>query len=98
MRRTGWWLLTASLAIVGGSGLVFLSYNSDISRARAAVSNGAQVANTAAGPIQYSETGNGIPLLSVHGAGGGFDQGLANVVDLVREERTYGKDPERHPG
>ncbi len=43
------------------------------------------IANTAAGPIEYGEKGSGIPLLSIHGAGGGFDQGLANVEDFVGE-------------
>jgi pimeloyl-ACP methyl ester carboxylesterase len=43
------------------------------------------MANTAAGPIEYAETGAGVPLLSIHGADGGFDQGLANVADLVGE-------------
>jgi pimeloyl-ACP methyl ester carboxylesterase len=36
--------------------------------------------------MQYGETGRGTPLLSIHGAGGGFDQGLANVADLVDGE------------
>lgn len=41
--------------------------------------------NTSAGPIEYAEKGHGIPLLSIHGAGGGYDQGIANVTDLVGE-------------
>ena len=44
---------------------------------------GARIADTIAGPIEYGEKGAGIPLLSIHGAGGGYDQGLANVGDLV---------------
>jgi pimeloyl-ACP methyl ester carboxylesterase len=47
------------------------------------VSRGARVANTSAGPIEFAEKGAGIPLLSIHGAGGGYDQGLANVADFV---------------
>jgi pimeloyl-ACP methyl ester carboxylesterase len=34
-------------------------------------------------PIEYGEQGVGIPLLSIHGAGGGFDQGLANAAELA---------------
>jgi pimeloyl-ACP methyl ester carboxylesterase len=30
---------------------------------------------TACGPIQYTEFGDGAPMLIVHGAGGGYDQG-----------------------
>ncbi len=53
------------------------------SRARSAVAKGSQIANTVAGPIEYAERGDGTPLLSIHGAGGGWDQGLTNVADLV---------------
>ncbi|MDD2903941.1 MAG: alpha/beta hydrolase [Syntrophales bacterium] len=36
----------------------------------------AQVVETAAGPVEYAERGQGLPLLSVHGGPGGCDQGL----------------------
>lgn len=85
MRMTGWirWLSLAASVVAVTSGLIFLSYHRDIRHARAAVDTGARIANTAAGPIEYAERGDGIPLLSIHGAGGGWDQGLSNVADLV---------------
>lgn len=83
MGRIGWVLSAVSIAVVVAGGLVFLSYSNDIDRARSAVASGARIANTAAGPIEYAERGDGIPLLSIHGAGGGWDQGLTNVADLV---------------
>jgi hypothetical protein len=49
--------------------MVFLSYSNDIDRARSAVANGGRIANTAAGPLEYAERGDGILLLSIHGAG-----------------------------
>ncbi len=55
------------------------------SAARAAVDGGARIADTTFGPIEYADRGDGLPLLSIHGAGGGWDQGLANVADLVGE-------------
>jgi 2-hydroxy-6-oxonona-2,4-dienedioate hydrolase len=73
------------VAIAVGSVLVFLAYDDDISRTRAAVTGGGRMANTAAGPIEYAERGVGIPLLSIHGAGGGYDQGLSNAAELVGE-------------
>lgn len=76
-------LSAVSIAVVVAGGLVFLSYSNDIDRARSAVASGARVANTAAGLIEYAERGEGTPLLSIHGAGGGWDQGLTNVADLV---------------
>jgi len=39
------------------------------------ISSGGMVIETACGPIQYTEFGGGAPMLIVHGAGGGYDQG-----------------------
>jgi pimeloyl-ACP methyl ester carboxylesterase len=41
------------------------------------------LAQTRCGPIEYGIAGTGPPLLFVHGAGGGFDQGLAFGADLA---------------
>ena len=71
------------VAIGVAIGSVFWLYNSDLERARKSAGRGSQVANTTVGPIEYAETGVGFPLLSIHGAGGGFDQGLANVRDFI---------------
>jgi hypothetical protein len=35
-----------------------------------------------------TQKGAGAPLLSIHGAGGGFDQGLANAAEFVDEAYT----------
>ncbi len=83
MGRIGWTLSVVFIAIAVAGGMVFLSYSNDIDRARSAVANGARIASTIAGTIEYAERGDGIPLLSIHGAGGGWDQGLTNVADLV---------------
>jgi pimeloyl-ACP methyl ester carboxylesterase len=48
----------------------------DVRRAYARISTGSQVAQTRCGPIEYAVAGEGPPVLVVHGAGGGFDQGL----------------------
>jgi 2-hydroxy-6-oxonona-2,4-dienedioate hydrolase len=76
-------LLLTLVGAFGAGALVFLYYNAELSRARDEVGRGGRIANTTAGPIEYAETGAGIPLLFIHGAGGGYDQGLANVADLV---------------
>ncbi|HUM03352.1 MAG TPA: alpha/beta hydrolase, partial [Thermoanaerobaculia bacterium] len=39
---------------------------------------------TPGGPIEYGLAGDGPPVLAVHGAGGGFDQGLEIADPLVR--------------
>lgn len=40
--------------------------------------------NTRCGPIEYQETGAGMPLLMIHGSGGGHDQGIAFAGDLAQ--------------
>ena len=54
---------------------VYLAYHNDMSIARERISS-AKVIDTAYGPIQYADVGQGRPVLVIHGAGGGFDQGL----------------------
>lgn len=65
------------------AGAALLLYKNELGRMRDAASRDSLVANLDVGPIEYAETGAGIPLLSIHGAGGGFDQGLANAAELV---------------
>jgi len=69
-------LWCAVLAVLGASAFIYSSYQRDIRAARARIASGSTVVNTACGPIQYAEVGHGLPLLIIHGAGGGFDQGL----------------------
>jgi pimeloyl-ACP methyl ester carboxylesterase len=63
-------------AVVIALGAVTYVYQGDIQRARERVASGSQIANTSCGPIEYAVAGDGPPVLVVHGAGGGFDQGL----------------------
>ena len=39
---------------------------------------------TRCGPIEYQEAGAGVPMLAVHGSGGGHDQGMAFAGPLAR--------------
>jgi 2-hydroxy-6-oxonona-2,4-dienedioate hydrolase len=85
MGRAGRFLQIAFLAVIGTAGAVFLRYNNELDRARDAAGQGNLIAKTVVGPIECATKGAGIPLLSIHGAGGGYDQGLANAADLVGE-------------
>jgi pimeloyl-ACP methyl ester carboxylesterase len=49
-----------------------------------ALANPSWILETSYGPIEYAEAGNGPPVLVIHGAGGGFDQGLDIGEKLVR--------------
>jgi len=70
----------AGFLAAGLSGLTYHRYQRDIHRARERVSTGGRIVNTPCGPIEYAVAGEGLPVLVVHGAGGGYDQGL----DLAR--------------
>jgi len=82
MRRARWILLIAAAA-AGAITAVTLSYFRELDNARDAASRGSLIAGLESGSIEYSDEGVGVPLLSIHGAGGGFDQGRANAVELV---------------
>ncbi|HEU4504167.1 MAG TPA: alpha/beta hydrolase, partial [Nitrospira sp.] len=60
-------------------------YRIDLQHARDRVSGRSQTAQTACGPIEYAVAGSGPPVLVVHGAGGGFDQGLDFGAPLVEQ-------------
>ncbi len=59
------------------------AYVRDVGAARRRVAAGSEIASTRCGPIEYAERGRGPPVLVVHGAGGGFDQGLIFAEPLA---------------
>ena len=67
----------AVAALLGSTFLlaaIYLQYRADLSDARSALSSGSRIAQTACGPIEYAEAGDGPAVLAVHGAGGGYFQ------------------------
>lgn len=82
MTRRGWTLAVVA-AIASGAGLVGWQFRADITAARLRVSTGSTVIDTPCGAIEYQEAGTGVPLLAVHGSGGGFDQGMAFAAPLA---------------
>jgi 2-hydroxy-6-oxonona-2,4-dienedioate hydrolase len=69
----------------GSLGAVVFDYRSELRDARERVSAGSQILATACGPIEYATTGSGPAVLVVHGAGGGFDQGLGIAGELASQ-------------
>ena len=77
--------IVAGLCLAGVVAVITLHYRRDIGVARSRVSSGSLIAKTKCGPIEYAEGGQGRPVLIVHGAGGGFDQGMALGESLARQ-------------
>jgi|RhiMethySRZTD1v2_1073278.scaffolds.fasta_scaffold01065_40 pimeloyl-ACP methyl ester carboxylesterase len=73
----------AILAVAIVTVLVSIAYRRDIDQAFKRISTGSQVVQTSCGPIEYAMVGAGMPVLIVHGAGGGFDQGMEFARDLA---------------
>ena len=70
-------------AAASGAGLVaYRRYRRELGSMRAALDSGSTISETAAGPVEYAESGEGEPMLVIHGAGGGYDQGLLIGRDI----------------
>jgi pimeloyl-ACP methyl ester carboxylesterase len=69
-------LFAAGLPVAGLAGFAWVRYLREIRRERMRASTGSEIAETRCGSIEYAEVGSGPPVLLVHGAGGGYDQGL----------------------
>jgi len=68
--------LIALAFIVLGTTLTYSRYRRDLRDARDRLARGSHLIETSCGAIEYSEEGKGKTILSIHGAGGGWDQGL----------------------
>ena len=82
-RRALFALLT--LALAGAALLIGWRFDIDMQRARAHAAQGSVLLQTRCGPIEYQEAGTGVPLLAVHGSGGGHDQGMAFAGALAQQ-------------
>ncbi|MBI1892475.1 MAG: alpha/beta hydrolase [Burkholderiales bacterium] len=63
----------------------YVSYHREIREARERIANGSQLVLTRCGPMEVAFAGSGLPVLVVHGAGGGYDQGLDFGQDLAKQ-------------
>ncbi len=80
-------LLFGGLACVLAAAMLFVWWRFDtgIRAARERVARGSLLIETRCGLIEYQEAGKGVPLLAVHGSGGGYDQGMAFAAPLVKK-------------
>jgi pimeloyl-ACP methyl ester carboxylesterase len=77
-------LILAGLGLVAAAILIGWRFSRDVALATARAAQGGVLMPTRCGPIEYQEAGAGVPLLVVHGSGGGHDQGMAFARTLAR--------------
>ena len=78
-------LTVIALALTIAALLIGWRFDRDMQRARAHAARGSVLLQTPCGPIEYQEAGAGVPLLAVHGSGGGHDQGMAFARPLAQQ-------------
>jgi pimeloyl-ACP methyl ester carboxylesterase len=82
------WAAALAVALVAATMAAFTihkRYRSDLARAAERAAQGSVMVDTGCGPIEVQQAGEGIPLLMVHGSGGGHDQGMAWARPLVAQ-------------
>jgi len=72
-----------SVAVAGLAGFIYTDYRQQLRAAQERISNASRLVQTPCGPIEYAIAGDGTPVLVVHGAGGGYDQGLDFARPLI---------------
>ncbi len=83
VRRHAVWVVVA-LGLVTVL-LIGWRFELDLRKARDRAAQGSVLIRTRCGLIEYQEAGAGLPLLAVHGSGGGHDQGMAFARPLVSQ-------------
>ncbi len=76
-------MLTIGLAFIVVGIWTSSIYKRDIDASRERLAGVSKIIETKSGPIEYAEIGEGPVILVVHGAGGGFDQGLELLEPLA---------------
>jgi pimeloyl-ACP methyl ester carboxylesterase len=69
------WILVAAVLVAGGGILTTVLALRETSRRAESLENARSLSETRHGQIEYASWGEGPPVLVIHGAGGGFDQG-----------------------
>lgn len=77
MWYVSWVAVALIVALIAGGTYVYARFYQDMDKHRERIEAGSHVAETDCGVIEYGDEGNGVPVLVIHGSGGGYDQGLA---------------------
>jgi pimeloyl-ACP methyl ester carboxylesterase len=71
------YFLGAFVIVLAATGiLIYARFDHDMAAHAARIAADSLILETPCGRIEYGEEGTGVPILALHGAGGGYDQGL----------------------
>jgi 2-hydroxy-6-oxonona-2,4-dienedioate hydrolase len=96
-RAARWAAAALAAVVVAAAAWIAWCFERDIAAARSRATQGSVLVDTRCGPIEYQDAGAGVPLLMVHGSGGGHDQGMAFAGDLPRPIPHRRSRPRRKP-
>ncbi len=87
MKRKSFFAALGIVAIIAGTAThaIRARFEHDLAVASARAAQGSVVVATRCGPIEYQDAGQGMPLLMIHGSGGGHDQGMAWARPLTAD-------------
>jgi 2-hydroxy-6-oxonona-2,4-dienedioate hydrolase len=87
MKRRRVWVvvgIVASVVLVAAL-MIRARFERDLQVATERAAQGSVVLTTRCGPIEVQQAGQGMPLLMIHGSGGGHDQGMAWARPLAQQ-------------
>lgn len=80
LRNPLWWALAFGILAVGIPLALFSTWRAD---RLAKLDGGSEWMQTGFGKIEFVQAGKGEPILAIHGAPGGYDQGMALAAPLI---------------
>ena len=83
MQTRNWIGLATAVGAAAVAGRTYLRYRHDLNEKTQALEANSIIAKTNRGPIEYAREGSGPAALVIHGAGGGYDQGLYLAHDML---------------
>jgi 2-hydroxy-6-oxonona-2,4-dienedioate hydrolase len=83
VRRSVWISIVLLVVPIVASAGIFASFVHDLRAARARLVGHSKTIETSLGTLEYAAIGEGQPILAVHGAAGGFDQGIDMTGAIV---------------
>lgn len=83
MQTRNWIGIASAVGAAAVAGGTYWLYRHDLDERAATLKAKSKIAPTAQGVIEYAREGSGPAALVIHGAGGGYDQGLYLAHDLL---------------